>query len=604
MRSETRMYRLARHWPHAATVFAVAAFLAALSFSLPPSSVAQPLPGYNVDIRETSVSGLSSGGFFATQMQVAYSSIIKGAGVVAGGVYDCGAQMHYTQCMYSGAPTVATSISRTHGWSGNLIDDKIHLADHKVFLFSGTADNTVAQSVMNQLYRYYVSDGGFVPAANVIFEKDLNAGHTFPTDFDSTGNIACANTGNPWISNCGFDAAGAILRHIYGVLQPRNDGAASGEFIEFSQAEFIASPRSRGMDDTGWVYVPASCAAGEPCRLHVAFHGCQQYFENIGDKFIRNTGYTRWADTNRIVVLFPQTVADGTLRSTPASFKLGNPNGCWDWIGWYGNDFDVKSGAQMAAVKRMIERVASKHAPIPAPENLAVTGMTDNSVTLAWNSVADAAGYHVYRNGVRATSAALAATNFTDTGLSPGTTYTYIVRAVTTSGSESEASNSVTATTTGVAPVVPPPANLAVTGTTASSVSLAWTPANGVAGYNVYRATSAGGPWTKDNTLLIEGTTYTSAGLSEVTVYHYIVRSQNAGGVESAASNEVSAMTGTAPVCYTASNFHHVLAGRARASAGYALAKGSNQNMGLNNVFFTSTLKQTEPDYYVIGTCP
>ena len=38
------------------------------------------LPALNIDIQETSVSGLSSGGFFAVQMQVAYSSILKGAG--------------------------------------------------------------------------------------------------------------------------------------------------------------------------------------------------------------------------------------------------------------------------------------------------------------------------------------------------------------------------------------------------------------------------------------------------------------------------------------------------------------------------------------------
>ena len=39
-------------------------------------------------------------------------------------------------------------------------------------------------------------------------------------------------------------------------------------------------------------------------------------------------------------------------------------------------------------------------------------------------------------------------------------------------------------------------------------------------------------------------------------------------------------------------------------SGGYALANGSNQNMGLNNVFYTNTLAQTSAGYYVIGNCP
>jgi feruloyl esterase len=59
-----------------------------------------------------------------------------------------------------------------------------------------------------------------------------------------------------------------------------------------------------------------------------------------------------------------------------------------------------------------------------------------------------------------------------------------------------------------------------------------------------------------------------------------------------------------APVCYTAANYYHVQAGRAHDSGGYALANGSNQNMGLDNVFYQTTLKKTGTNYYVIGTCP
>ncbi|SBT45110.1 extracellular catalytic domain type 1 short-chain-length polyhydroxyalkanoate depolymerase [Micromonospora auratinigra] len=56
-----------------------------------------------------------------------------------------------------------------------------------------------------------------------------------------------------------------------------------------------------------------------------------------------------------------------------------------------------------------------------------------------------------------------------------------------------------------------------------------------------------------------------------------------------------------APVCVTASNYAHVVAGRAYQSGGYAYALGSNQRMGLYNTFYTTTLKQTGPSYWVIG---
>src|SRR5256885_14047845 len=98
------------------------------------------------------------------------------------------------------------------------------------------------------------------------------------------------------------------------------------------------------MAATGWVYVPASCAAGATCKLHVALHGCLQNSATIGDKFVRNTGYTRWADTNGIIVLFPQTRVDNTARPTSASGSLANGNGCWDWLGWERHKLPAEGG--------------------------------------------------------------------------------------------------------------------------------------------------------------------------------------------------------------------------------------------------------------------
>ncbi|MER7456446.1 PHB depolymerase family esterase [Micromonospora sp. NPDC126480] len=57
----------------------------------------------------------------------------------------------------------------------------------------------------------------------------------------------------------------------------------------------------------------------------------------------------------------------------------------------------------------------------------------------------------------------------------------------------------------------------------------------------------------------------------------------------------------TSPTCVTASNYAHVTAGRAYHSGGYAYANGSNQRMGLYNTFYSTTLKQTGPNYWVIG---
>jgi hypothetical protein len=83
------------------------------------------------------------------------------------------------------------------------------------------------------------------------------------------------------------------------------------------------------------------------------------------------------------------------------------------------------------------------------------------------------------------------------------------------------------------------------------------------------------------------------------------VKLVDAGGAEGAVSAPATGTTtGAAAVCFTASNYAHTTAGRAHQSGGHALANGSNQDMGLWNVFVTTTLKQTGPGTYVIGTCP
>jgi hypothetical protein len=237
-------------------------------------------------------------------------------------------------------------------WSGGAIDDKANVATQAVYLFTGTKDSTVGVNPMLGLQQQYVDNG--VPSVNLI--QAANTGHVFPTDFSSAGNNPCSTTFTPYISNCSYDGAKAALTQFYGTLNPRNNAPAAANYREFNQREFTAN---LGMADTGWVYVPASCAAGAVCKLHVAMHGCTQNYATIGDKFVKNTGYTRWADTNNMVVLFPQARVDQNSYPTVASGMQTNANGCWDTVGLYGFNYAQKGGVQLAAIKAMVDRLSS-----------------------------------------------------------------------------------------------------------------------------------------------------------------------------------------------------------------------------------------------------
>jgi poly(3-hydroxybutyrate) depolymerase/fibronectin type 3 domain-containing protein len=576
----------------------LSAMLSSLALSISVSHAAVNLPAYNVDIADTSVSGLSSGGFMAAQLHVAYSATFKaGAGIVAGGPFYCAQGNLGTAlgpCMDANTwskPATSTLISTTNSWaSQGAIDATANLTASKVYLFSGSADTTVRQLVMNEAEVYYKN---YLPAANVFYKKNIAAEHSMVTDYFGS---ACATKASPYINNCSFDLAGEILKWIYGPLNAKNTGALSGSFVEFNQTEFISSPTTHGMANTGWLYVPATCGSGQACSLHVAIHGCQQDPTKIQDKFYKNTGYNKWADTNNIIVLYPQTAPSST----------GNPNGCWDWWGYDDANYAKKSGRQMVAIKSMVDRIASGYVAIPAPTGLAVTGANDTSVSLAWNAVGSATGYNVYRNGVKANGAAVAGTSYTDGGLASGTSYSYTVKAVASGGAESAASNTVTGTTTGTPPPVAPPTGLSITAATSSVLTVNWSAAAGASGYNVYHSPTSGGPYAKVNASTVTGTSFTSTGLAASTTYYFVVRSLNGANVESANSAQASGTTLSSFVCTatTSSNYAHVQAGRATTSGGYTYAKGSNQNMGLYNVFYTTTLANTAPNYYVIGNCP
>jgi len=327
------------------------------------ASAAERLPSRGANLGETSVSGISSGAAMAVQFHVAHSSIVKGAGVIAGVPFDCAEQSSVRatrNCMQPNEtyplPNLAHLKELTDGFAGSgAIDDVANLKDSKVWLFSGRADRIVLTSVMDAVRDYY---GLYLPAENIAYRKDLDAGHAMVTD--DYGN-ACAATASPYIDDCRFDAAKALFEQIYGPLNPRSD-APSGTYVEFDQKEFLpdGSAYNHSLSDVGYVYVPSACIQ-ESCRVHVALHGCEQQADAVGDAFYRHAGYNRWADTNRIIVLYPQTIS---RRGWGWPFYtlnfVWNPNACWDWWGYDSADYPTRQGAQISAIRAMVERLASK----------------------------------------------------------------------------------------------------------------------------------------------------------------------------------------------------------------------------------------------------
>ena len=300
---------------------------------------AERLPGQGADSAKFTVSGLSSGGYMAVQLQVAHSGRVSGVGALAAGPYYCAQGSLWTAwstCM-SGSP-VATKLHAERYAREKLIDPTTNLASARVWLFSGTRDRTVEAEVVDALAAFYAAFG-----AKPVLIKDKPAGHAMVTE---AAGAACGASEPPFINDCDYDAAGALLNHLLGPLA--SPGKPAGRILAFDQREFGGS-RDISMADTGFAYVPRDCAR-ERCRVHVAFHGCRQGIEAVDETFVRNAGYNRWAEANRLIVLYPQAVA--------RYWWVYNPRGCWDWWGYTGQRYATKDAPQMRAVMAMVERLA------------------------------------------------------------------------------------------------------------------------------------------------------------------------------------------------------------------------------------------------------
>ncbi len=326
--------------------------LCALGLAL-SAHAADKLPGFKGDPGNTSVSGLSSGAVMASQYEVAFSESIVGVGIVAGVPYYCAAGhiVNVGICMGSVTavpPNAALMVdaARTFAAMGK-IDPLDHVRTHRVYVFSGTNDQIVKPIAVDAVAAFYHLLG--VPAGAFEYVHTVPAGHALLTP--DYGNDCPANAA-PFISHCivngiPYDQPGALLTRIYGRLNAPAE-PLSGGILRFNQREFAA--KDTGMADDAFVYVPKKCADGATCRLHIAFHGCTQSSKAVGDAFYVHGGYNRWADTNDLIVLYPQV---------NASFL--NPQGCWDWWGFTGPDYATRSGPQMAAVKAMADRLLGVH---------------------------------------------------------------------------------------------------------------------------------------------------------------------------------------------------------------------------------------------------
>lgn len=320
--------------------------LAVVALALATGAAARP----TISSDTVTISGISAGAAFAVQYEYAFSKTVRAAGIVAGVPYWCAQDSLTTalSCMSSPESIILPALydHMNHTATRGGIDPVSGIASHYAMLWSGIDDTLVSHGAMLALGEMYQQLG--VRGERLVTYFNYSSEHAWITDF--YGN-ACGHLGEPFVNNCGVDFAGNFLRGAFahmgvpfnatrGVMKP-------SRMFKYNAGHFGADGLLNSLDATAYYYVPEACDASATnattqCHLHINFHGCEQQSGSIGDRYVMHTGLNQWAESNNIIVVYPQTTAN---------ILLVNPKACFDWWGYDDAGYATKSGTQMAIVR-------------------------------------------------------------------------------------------------------------------------------------------------------------------------------------------------------------------------------------------------------------
>ena len=195
--------------------------------------------------------------------------------------------------------------------------------------------------------------------------------------------------------------------------------------------------------------------------------------------------------------------------------------------------------------------------PVGAPSSLTATAASDE-IDLSWNSVAEASGYEVFRvagpgasTSVAITPTGFSGTTWADTGLTAGTSYSYVVVSLSLTGS-SNPTSAVSAM-----PVQGPNNLQAVAGD--GSVSLTWNAGDEATSFVVYRGTSPSNITTLLTPTPVSTTSFTDNTVTDYTPVYYAVYGVTADGL-TAPTNDISAIPALVGDVVTGLIHHYSLA--------------------------------------------
>jgi len=316
----------------------------------------EALPSLDAGKENASVVGISSGGYMATQLAVAFPERFAAVGVLAAGPWGCAEgslSRALNRCMTTsdGEPSLDQLENRRRRYeSAQQVGPREALSQLRVYLWHGEDDEVVAPVLGDLLAEQW--ERWLASSEQLRIERREETGHGWPVRLDDEAPPPqrlgdCQQGGGSYLLACDDDVAGDMLSFLYPERESQRDG--QGQLRAFDQSDFAVN----GMADSGFVFIPEGCEQGG-CEVTLALHGCQMSVDAIDDTFVRRSGLNAWASAHRQIVLYPQ-----------AESSMMNPQGCWDWWGYAEGSsqltplHDTREGAQVEALMAMLTRLQS-----------------------------------------------------------------------------------------------------------------------------------------------------------------------------------------------------------------------------------------------------
>ncbi|MBV7505096.1 S8 family serine peptidase [Bacillus sp. sid0103] len=214
-------------------------------------------------------------------------------------------------------------------------------------------------------------------------------------------------------------------------------------------------------------------------------------------------------------------VKDSKVAAPAAPTKSG-----YTFFGWYKDasfkikfDFNAPIVADTNVYARFVKNPST-------PTSVKVASSDYNKLTVSWTKVTGASGYEVYRATSKSGAYSKVATvsgstaSYANSGLITGKTYYYKVVAYTTvEGKKLVSPNS---SIVSAKPGLKTPTSVKADKASSTSIKVSWSKVSGASGYEVYRATSKSGSYTKVTTTT--SGSYTNSKLTKGKTYYYKVR--------------------------------------------------------------------------------